>query len=521
MPAGGDVLDDRTRVFITAAEAYPALERLWLSADREIRGSFLVFDPTTELRSPEAKAVGKTWFDLIVHTLRRGVRVDIVISDLDPVMRPRMHRATWRSVRMFHAAAEIAGAHDLLRIVPAMHASETGILVRIAFWPVILFRLMRSARYLNRLPPDQQRAGLREMPGVARRLVQMSTGRFRARLWPVPRLFPGTHHQKMCLVDGRWLYIGGLDLDERRFDSPLHDRPARETWHDVQLLCDGGAEAEAADAHLRTFLGTIEGRRPPPPPSGLLRTLSRRRVRQHWHLGPEPITAEIGEAHFDAIRTARRLIYLETQYFRDRRLAHALAEAGQANPDLTLIVILPGAPDELAFDRKQGFDVRGGEWLQSRCLRTLEKAFGPRLFVGGPAQRRRWRTDHPLGRDVLHGAPIIYVHAKVSIFDDDVAIVGSANLNGRSLRWDTEAAVALRNAEAVLRLRHRVMAHWLPPDASPGFFDPMRAARLWTGLALANGRVAPERRRGFLVPYDLVRAERDARAVPLMPEELV
>jgi phosphatidylserine/phosphatidylglycerophosphate/cardiolipin synthase-like enzyme len=38
----------------------------------------------------------------------------------------------------------------------------------------------------------------------------------------------------------------------------------------------------------------------------------------------------------------------------------------------------------------------------------------------------------------------IIVHAKVSIFDDDLVCVGSANLNNRSEGFDTECELALQ-----------------------------------------------------------------------------
>jgi hypothetical protein len=82
-------------ILVTAAEAYPTLERAFLAADHEIVAGFRVFDLKTRLRSAEALAVGATWFDLMIHTLRRGVSVRIVLSDFDPVARPRLHRATW------------------------------------------------------------------------------------------------------------------------------------------------------------------------------------------------------------------------------------------------------------------------------------------------------------------------------------------------------------------------------------------------------------------------------------------
>ena len=65
-------------ILVTAAEAYPALERAFLSAEREIVAGFRVFDLKTRLRSAEGLAVGETWFHLMIHTLRRGVAVRLV-----------------------------------------------------------------------------------------------------------------------------------------------------------------------------------------------------------------------------------------------------------------------------------------------------------------------------------------------------------------------------------------------------------------------------------------------------------
>ncbi len=140
----------QVEVLLTAGEAYPALERCFLAAEREIWASFLVFDPMTRLRSPEARAIGTTWFDLIVHTLRRGVALRLVISDVDPIARAAMHRATWRSVRLLVAAAEMAGPEAGWRCCPRCNASETGLLPRMLFAPVIMARLRRTAGWLNR-----------------------------------------------------------------------------------------------------------------------------------------------------------------------------------------------------------------------------------------------------------------------------------------------------------------------------------------------------------------------------------
>ena len=538
-----------TEVLLTASEAYPAFEREVLRAQSEIWASFRIFDPRTRLRSPEACAVGETWFDLIVDTLRRGVTLHLVLADFDPIARPSLHRGTWASLRQLWAAAEAAGDGAApLRAVAAMHPALTGLLPRAACWPQAAMCLSRTARWLNAQDPELRNAALRDMPGLWSQFRVASDGTVHVRRRGLPRLHPATHHQKLAVFDRQRLYIGGLDLDERRWDTPEHDRPGEETWQDLQLLLGGPVVAEA-QAHLETFLEVTAGRAEPPPQKRLVRTMSRPRPWALGGFGPETVVHEILDAHEMLAGKAKRLIYFETQFLRDTRLARRLARAGRETPGLGLIVILPAAPEEVAFGRVWGIDTRYGEYLQARCLRILDEAFGPRLFVGGAAQPRRhphWRGGRPeqsgpegkegpeefsnedppeappegAGRGQLRGASLVYIHAKVSIFDD-AAIVSSANLNGRSLHWDTEAGVYLSNPQDVHCLRERVMRHWLPADPDPRYLDPEQATAMWRLLALRNARLPPERREGFILPYDVDAAERLGRAAPGVPEAMV
>ncbi|MDZ7572976.1 MAG: phospholipase D-like domain-containing protein [Pseudotabrizicola sp.] len=508
------------QVFITAAEAYPALERAFLEAQTEIVASFLVFDPETRLRSAEGLAVGERWFDLIVHCLRRGISITLTLSDFDPIARAALHRGTWRSLRLLQAAAEVAGpGSGRLSASAARHPAETGTLPRVLISPLIMARVLRSANWLNRQPPEVRAAALRDMPGIAALMVVKADGRVRPRLWPLPRLFPGTHHQKIAVFDRRRLYVGGLDLNERRYDDQGHDRPAAETWHDVQVLVDGPVAADAA-RHLQAFQAVTAGQMPPIDTGQLLVTLSRQRGVPLVRFGPKPIVQSIFDAHCAAIAGAQGLIYLETQYFRDIKLTRALCKVAQEKPDLGLILMLPGAPEELAFDGRDGLDSQLGEFYQARCLRHLKRAFGKRLFIGSAAQQRRARKQQRMGRDLLAKAPLIYIHAKVSVFDH-VAIISSANLNGRSMRWDTEAGVQLDDPQTVADMRRRCMAHWLPEAVDASFFAPETAVAAWRGLALSNAGRAPEARQGFVLPYDLRAAEKFGTAVPFLPPEMV
>lgn len=512
--------DQSPQVFITAAEAYPALERAFLAAKTEIIGSFLVFDPETRLRSPEGQAVGTRWFDLIVDCLRRGVNITLTLSDFDPIARTAMHRGTWRSLRLLQAAAEVAGpGAGRLSATAARHPAQTGSIPRFVISPMIMGKVWKATKWLNRQPARVRATALRDMPGARALMVVRNDGTVRPRLWPLPRLFPGTHHQKIAVFDRERLYVGGLDLNERRYDDPDHEQEAAQTWHDVQTLVEGPVAADAA-RHLKMFQAVTAGQVAPVDTGALLVTLSRQRHMPLIRFGPKPVVQGIFNAHCEAIAQAQGLIYLESQYFRDSRLTQALCRAAVRRPDLSLILMLPGAPEELAFDGREGLDSQFGEWHQARCLRRLQRAFGARLFIGSAAQQRRAKPQQKDGRDQLAQAPLIYIHAKVSVFGH-TAIVSSANLNGRSMRWDTEAGVAFTQAEVVDGIRQRCMTHWLPEHADARFHDAKTAVAAWRGLALSNVARPPEQRQGFVLPYNIRAAEKFGTPVPFLPPEMV
>ena len=84
-------------VFVTAEEAFPAFERLFMSAEDSILAGFRIFDLATRLRSPEAQTIGETWFDLFEHTLARGVDITLIVSDFDPIVGTKYHRKSWEA----------------------------------------------------------------------------------------------------------------------------------------------------------------------------------------------------------------------------------------------------------------------------------------------------------------------------------------------------------------------------------------------------------------------------------------
>ena len=505
------------RFLITAAEAYPELEERFLQARSHIRLGFRIFDPRTPLYSEAGRAVGADWFDLLVHTLARGVRIELALCDFDPVIASGLHRKTWHAIRMMLAAAELAGPQSRLTVIAAMHPARVSRLPRMFLYGHIRGELRTRAEWLSEMAGPRRTRTLQEMPGLARYLVPKGDG-FAPSFFSLAGLVPATHHQKLATFDEEWLFIGGLDLNERRYDTWEHDRPGIETWHDVSVSLRGEA-ARDAHAHLGRFLDEVADRQPVQPDAGrLLRTLSKKRTLPHVKLSPKPLIDELAQLHYRAIAQAERFVYLESQFYRDRKLAKVMEKAARDNPRLTCILILPSAPEDVAFDDNRSIDARFGEYLQAHCLRKIRRAFGRRLFVGAPARPTLQRSDK---RDVYFSAPLIYVHAKVSIFDDALACISSANLNGRSFRWDTEAGVAFDRPADVRRLRQRLFDHWLPADAGPECHAPETAAMSWSRIASDNARIHPAQRRGFMLPYSTQKAETFGHDVPGLPEEMV
>lgn len=506
------------KVLITAEEAYPAFETAFLQAQSEVSASFRVFDLNTRLRSSEARRIGTSWFDLLVHTLDRGISVRLVVSDFDPVVAVELHRLAWQTQRQIAAVREVTRSHAKLEFTVALHDAQTGVVPRLVFYPLI-HRKIRELVDKWCCMTSAERSRFRIETPRLRGLCHVDHSNQLRFPLQLPKLHPATHHQKLAVFDRSLVYIGGLDLNERRFDTKRHARKARQTWHDVQLMASGPV-AEAAQSHLDTFLDCVARQSSPPcATEGFLRTLSRRRLNAPMRASPQTIVREIEAAHLHAIARAEQLIYLETQYLRHVSLARALARRAWQCPGLRLIVVLPAAPEEVAFSSDPGLDGRFGEHQQSRSIAYLRAAFGhDRLLIASPVQRLESGSE---GRDALEDSPLIYVHSKVSIFDESSAIVSSANLNGRSLRWDTEAGLHVTRSDQVALIRQRAMGHWLPEDAGPEFLNLDTAFGQWRRLVGSNSALPPRYRRGFLVEYDSDAAKAIAVPIPGMPEETV
>ncbi|MEL6586334.1 MAG: phospholipase [Pseudomonadota bacterium] len=481
----------------TAEEAFAAFERAILAARSTVVAGFRVFDLSTPLTSPEARAVGTDWFDLILYKLNQGVAFDMTLTDFDPTVATDDHRGSWRSARQFASVHEMSDGAPL-RFEIALHPARVGLLPRLLFSPKV-----RKAR--------TDAGGDALTPGLNARKARDDLS-----------LAPTTHHQKLAVIDDEVLYIGGLDLNARRYDTKRHDRPAEQTWHDIHALVRGPV-VEAAARHLATFKDVVAAScAPVRPMPGFLRTLSARRRVPLVHIAPATVVAEIEETHLRAIARCKGAIYLETQFLRHLPIAQAVVDRAKLCETLTCLVVLPAAPEDVAFAGNRDHDAKLGAQKQMEAVDLLSEGMGARLAVASPAQRRPALPSEMSDRTVLHGAPIIYVHSKLSLFAGQEGVLSSANLNGRSLRWDTEAGLHLTQPAHLAQLWTRALGHWFPGLTWPDPHDDPLAFIGWVRTALAqNQAAAPQDRAHFLLPFPRQWDADLATPLPVVPDEIV
>ncbi|MGY9046006.1 hypothetical protein P775_17510 [Puniceibacterium antarcticum] len=487
---------------ITAAEGFPALERLAAGAQEELLLSFRIFDPQTKLRAPELREQGlETWADLLAVVAGRGVRIRMVLADFDPLFTSDLHRTAWASANGF--ASAVPGDFQVLC---APHGQTVGWLWRTVFRPKILEKLHAlQGDDPKKLTPLQKK--VLTGPAVLR---------------------PVTLHQKCAVADSRICIIGGLDVNDRRYDDWDHDRPSDETWHDVAMQVEG-AFAVPLRAHLiETWNAAIDCGAESPGQTAermevatasrsagdlqLVRTLSAP-CQGFSVFGPRARITEHEEVLIKAIDAARDSIYIETQFLRHRPIAEALARAAAREPDLNCIIILPPQPDRVLFDGDTGWDARHAEALQLRALEKIRDAFGDRVAMISPAKTAAAEK----GEAEVYGAGPIYIHAKVMLIDEDFGLVGSANLNGRSLHWDTEASVLFRNADTIRDMRQRFALKWLAEESEG---QDITRAEIWSRTAEANKLRAPQDRTSFALPYPFRRVRRFSRHLPILPSDM-
>lgn len=316
----------------------------------------------------------------------------------------------------------------------------------------------------------------------------------------------GAHHQKIVVIDDCLAFAGGIDVTTDRWDTsehrdrhPLRRRPGSGQrsgpWHDVTSVVSGDAARAIGDlARERWESATGDRLEPvedlqvcwPDDVEPLLTDVDVAISRTRPEHGGTTLVHEIELLWLAAIAAARRGLYIESQFFANRRIAEAIAQR-LAEPDGPDVVVVN--PETSA----SWLEEKAMDTARAKLLALLEDADVHdrfRLYVPVTERRRR-----------------IYVHAKVLVVDDRLLRIGSANLNNRSMGLDTECDVSIearpgsRHDEisaAVTGMRDRLLGEHLgvPPE------EVAQAVAAHDGRLVAAVESLRRPHGRSLVPYD-------------------
>ncbi len=252
------------------------------------------------------------------------------------------------------------------------------------------------------------------------------------------------HHEKLVIVDGRIAFVGGIDLTTlggNRLDAPSHPARGSVGWHDAAARVEGPAAADAAD-HFTLRWAEVTGEKLQGASAGSAGGVDLQVVRTV----PDNVydrlprgDFRILESYLRAVRSAERLIYLESQFLWSYEFVSVLAEKLRNPPadDFRVVVVLPARP------HNGQEDTRG--------------QLGVLAAADGGANRFLACTLWQPGE----GANPVYVHAKIGIVDDRWLTLGSANLNEHSFFNDTEMNVVTHDEALARAVRLRLWSEHL------------------------------------------------------------
>jgi len=272
-----------------------------------------------------------------------------------------------------------------------------------------------------------------------------------------------SQHQKVVVIDDEIAFSGGFDIGKSRWDSSEHK--AKESrridpdghhyppFHDVQMMVQGEAAAALGDlARERWLKATGEKLNKPSQKSGsawpeyiepwfkdidigISRTMPQYRDQKEIR--------EVEQLYIDSLKAAENLIYMENQYFTSWKVADLLAERLQERDGPDVVLVLP---------------LMTGGWLEQATMDVLRYRVACKLKEADKHNRLRLCYPH---RDEL-GDSYISVHAKITVIDDCLMRVGSANLSNRSMGFDSECDLVIEaetdeHKATVSRFRERLL----------------------------------------------------------------
>lgn len=212
------------------------------------------------------------------------------------------------------------------------------------------------------------------------------------------------NHRKIVVADGRVALAGGMNVAVEYMGS----RADPKRWKDLSLVVEGPASADLDDVFWSDWSFATGERLPEGLPRALAEENSGDAIAQVVASGPDVAGDPLYESLVALLFAARERIWVVTPYFvPDEILARALELAARRGVEVRLVI--PNRSNHVTADlARVGY------------LRPIHEA-GGRIFRYRPTM----------------------VHAKVIVVDNELAVVGSANMDMRSLFLNYEVALFL------------------------------------------------------------------------------
>lgn len=284
-------------------------------------------------------------------------------------------------------------------------------------------------------------------------------------------------------------------LDFFALDKPyeeMYDRSKvpRMPWHDIGMQIVGQPARDLTRHFVQRWNYLLRQRKPSrptpfllPPPDfnpadiealGLDGTCEVQILRSAtaWSLGtPNRTEHSIMNAYVQMIATSEHFVYIENQFYIsscevlgtkiENKISDALVDrikrAHQNQEDWRACIVIPLMPGfQNTVDQQEGSSVRLIMTCQYRSIcRGDTSIFGRLRAVGiepeDYIQFYALRSWGEIGPEKALVTEQLYIHAKCMVVDDRVAIIGSANINERSMLGsrDSEVAAIVRDTEVL------------------------------------------------------------------------
>lgn len=235
----------------------------------------------------------------------------------------------------------------------------------------------------------------------------IETGQFLPkRFWKGRLRINFRNHRKIVVVDGKEAWIGGLNVGDEYFGRSRKFG----SWRDTHIHIKGPAVDGIQLPFLEDWFWTKRSMPPlnwqcPPVENGNKTVLT-------LATGPVDIDETCSLAYLHLINNAKRRIWIQSPYFvPDDQIVTALQLAERRGVDVR--ILLPEKPDHFLV------------WFSSFYFVSLPQLRNIRFF--------RYRPG--------------FLHSKTAVFDHDLSIVGTINLDNRSFRINFEIAAIVADRE--------------------------------------------------------------------------